>query len=179
MIRNNCRTGVKMYLKNLTDLFFFQIRELLDAEKQQLDMLPFFRNSVNNAELKVLISGHIEETKEQIKRLEYIGKKVRTAGLSEHQCIGMKGLSRELHSFLKIHSESHVKDVGIISLLQRIEQYEIACYVSLVQFGQLLDKEQTVYILKETVDEELGAYAMFNDIGIYNINKKAVNPVLT
>ena len=101
------------------------------------------------------ISNHLEETKNQVTRLEQI-----FASLGENpkgkKCVGMQGIIEEGSETMN-EFEDNVRDAGIIWAAQRVEHYEIAAYGSVCAYAELLERTEDLGLLKETLEEEKNA----------------------
>lgn len=126
----------------------------------------------SNKDLKNAISEHLEETKEQKKRLDEIAKKL-DIDISGEKCEAMEGLIREAKSFVSETSEGDVRDAGIIADAQRIEHYEISAYGTVVEYAKALNHNDIAKKLKATLDEESAADKILNDLAVNNINRQA------
>lgn len=159
-------------LKNLEDLFHHQLRDIYNAEKQLIDALPKMVEEANDPPLKKALSEHLEETKNQAKRLEEIGQNLGVKVTGE-TCKAMKGLIREAKAFISEDANDRVRDAGIIADAQRIEHYEISAYGTAVEFAKALGKNDIANKLSQSLQEESNADRKLNDLAIDNINVKA------
>ncbi len=105
-------------------------------------------------ELKSAIEEHLEQTREQVTRLEEVfeafGKKAQAK-----KCDAMEGLIKEGESVVEeTEAGSMTRDCGIIMAAQKVEHYEIATYGTLVQLAKVLGNEEAAGILQTTLDEE-------------------------
>jgi ferritin-like metal-binding protein YciE len=145
-----------MSLLSLQDLFVDELKDLYSAEKQIVRALPKIIKAVSAAEVEEGLSKHLEETKNQVARLEQIGE---TLGkkLTGKTCVGMKGVLEEGSEILEDTEEGPVRDAALISACQRVEHYEIAGYGSARDFAKLLGFEDIEALLDETLAEEKNA----------------------
>jgi len=145
--------GVTLQLSTLTEALYTELADLYDAEQQLVDALPKVAQAVDNASLRAGIEGHVEDTQNQIARLEQIfqmmGRKP-----DRDQCDAMKGLLEEMDEVIAASGDRQVKDAVLIGALQRIEHYEIAGYGTARAFAEQLDLDDVADLLQETLDEE-------------------------
>ena len=66
----------------------------------------------------------------------------------------MKGLLEEASSMMKEKAESDVMDTALIALAQKVEHYEIASYGTLCTWAKQLGYDNSLKLLKQTLDEE-------------------------
>lgn len=159
-------------LTNLEDLFHHQLKDIYSAETQIVKALPEMIENANNDKLKNAFSDHLEETQEQVERLEEIGKelKIKMAG---ETCEAMKGLIKEAKSFISEDAEQHVRDAGIIADAQRIEHYEISAYGTVVEYARALGEISIAKKLEQSLKEESNADEKLTKLAKDRINAKA------
>jgi ferritin-like metal-binding protein YciE len=138
------------------DLFRERIEDLYDAEKQIVDALPKLIAESSSATLAGALQQHLDETKEQVVRLETIFE-----GMGEQpgsrRCEGMQGIIGEGEQSIAKLKKSPVLDVAAIAAAQRVEHYEIAGYGIACAMAEMLGQEDTLLLLQETLEEERDA----------------------
>lgn len=142
-----------MKFESLHDLFVHELEDLYDAEQQITEALPKMQKAASSAELKAAFGEHLDQTKNQIKRLEQVFQAIGEKP-SSHTCKAMKGIIKEGEEMLEADAEKHVKDAGLIASAQRVEHYEIAGYGTARTYAYLLGQEEAARLLQETLDEE-------------------------
>ena len=70
---------------------------------------------------------------------------------------------------------SPLRDAALIVAGNQVEHYEMAAYGSLVSFAKLLNQQQCVQLLQQTLEEEKKADAMLTQIGESQVNPQAAN----
>jgi len=142
-----------MKLQSLDDLFFEQVRDMYDAEKQLVKALPKMAKASNSEELRSAFEEHLEETKGHVERLEQVfellGKKARGK-----TCDAMKGLIEEGAEMIEADAEPMVLDAGLIAAAQRVEHYEMAGYGCLHTWARQLNNHDIAELLEQTLREE-------------------------
>ncbi len=142
-----------MPLRTLQDLYVDELKDLYSAEQQIIKALPKMAKAASNPELKNAFNRHLDQTMEQVRRLDQIfgelGKNPRG-----RKCIGMAGLIEEGQEVLKEKADPAVKDAGLISAAQRVEHYEMAGYGTVRTFAQMLGYDDAAEALQQTLDEE-------------------------
>jgi ferritin-like metal-binding protein YciE len=142
-----------MKFSSLNDLYLEQLKDLHSAETQLTKALPKMAKAANSPELKAAFTEHLEETKEQLARLNQIGEKLGKS-LTGHTCAAMKGLIEEGSEWMQEDAEPEVMDAGLIAAGQRVEHYEMAGYGTVHNFAELLGDEDSAELLAETLKEE-------------------------
>jgi ferritin-like metal-binding protein YciE len=84
-------TGEKMSVGTLEELLIDELKDLYSAEKQIIRALPKIIKAVSSPELQEGLSSHLEETKNQVSRLEKIGE-ILGKKMTGKTCVGMKGV---------------------------------------------------------------------------------------
>src|SRR5687767_15662607 len=114
-------------MNSLHDLFLEELADIYHAEKQLLKALPKMASAASSAELKEAFESHLEETQEQIQRLEQVFESLSIPAKGK-RCEAMEGLLEEGSHFLKESMDESVRDAGLIDAAQKVEHYEIASY---------------------------------------------------
>lgn len=140
----------------LNKLFIHELKDILCAEEQICKALPECIKASQSVGLKEALKNHLEESNIQVQRLEQIFSLL---GISERSesCEAMTSLINECIETINNYEKSALRDAALIAKLQRIEHYEISVYGTLRTFAKILDLEDIVELLKETLDEELAA----------------------
>ncbi len=142
-----------MKFATLNDLYLEQLKDLHSAETQLIKALPKMAKAASSPELKAAFTAHLEETKEQLERLDQISEKLGKK-LTGHTCAAMKGLIEEGSEWMEEDAEPEVMDAGLIAAAQRVEHYEMAGYGTVHNFAQLLGEDEAAKLLAETLQEE-------------------------
>lgn len=140
-------------LENLNDLFVHELSDLYDAEQQLTKALPLLATAATSDQLRQAFQEHLEETKEQARRLEQIFK---APGESPEgkSCKAMAGLVAEARETLDVDADPDVLDAALIVAAQKVEHYEIAGYGSVRTFARILNYNDAARLLETTLKEE-------------------------
>jgi ferritin-like metal-binding protein YciE len=125
-----------MKIETLRELLVEELKDLYSAETQITKALPKLAKAASDAKLKQAFEHHLEETKQQVVRLEQIFEQLGESPKGK-TCEGMKGLLKEGDERAGEDGEPEVLDAGLISAAQRVEHYEIAAYGSAHTFAEL------------------------------------------
>jgi ferritin-like metal-binding protein YciE len=161
-------------MKKLADLFEHEIKDLYSAEKQLTEALPKMVEAASDKRLKQAFSDHLEETKNQLKRVKEICDELEVNPGST-KCDAMEGLIKEAQHMIKEDADAAVKDAGLIATAQRVEHYEISGYGTAVRFAKELGHDEIAGKLQKTLDEEYNADHKLNDLAEGRLNKKALS----
>jgi ferritin-like metal-binding protein YciE len=160
-----------MSVETLEELLIDELKDLYSAEKQIVRALPKLAKSATNPELSEALRTHLEETKEQVARLEkiseLIGKK-----LTGKTCVGMKGVLEEGSEVLEETEKGAIRDAALIAASQRVEHYEMAGYGAARDFAKLLGRRDIASLLEATLEEEKSADKKLTAIAS-SVNKQA------
>jgi len=157
---------------SLEDLFVEQLQDLYDAEKRLTAALPKMEEAAHSSELKQAFRQHLEETKQQISRLEQIFEKIGCTPERE-TCAAMKGLIEEGEQMINAKGDDAVRDAALIAAAQRVEHYEMAGYGTARNFAQRLGHDACAELLQETLDEEKNADQILTRIAESTVNVSA------
>ena len=157
----------------LEKLFHDALKDLYWAEKHLTKALPKMQKAATTSELQTAIEEHIEQTEEQVARLEQVFEILGHKPQAK-KCDGMEGLIKEGESVIEETEEgSMTRDAGIIMSAQKVEHYEISAYGTLVTLAKTLGLNDAAEILTTTLEEEKQTDENLTAIAESNINWQA------
>ena len=163
-----------MKIPTLEKLFEDQLKDIYNAENQILKALPKMAKKASAAELKEAFTSHLQETKQQVERLDQIA-----AGLGQKltgkKCKAMEGLIEEGSEVLEAEGPGPVIDAALIAAAQRVEHYEISAYGTARSLAEQLGHGHVVELLQETLDEESAADEKLSGISMEAVLPAAVS----
>lgn len=162
-----------MALESLQELYLEQLKDLHSAERQIIEALPKMIDQATHPELRRGFEMHLEQTKEQLRRLDQIGKRAGQT-LTGHKCKGMEGLIEEGEELMKERADSDVLDAALIAAAQRVEHYEMAGYGCARTYARLLGLDDDAKLLQQTLDEEGETDHKLTDLAERAINIEAL-----
>ena len=157
----------------LQQLLVDELRDLYHAEKQLTKALPKLAKKVSSPELRDLLETHLDETEQQIGRLEEAFEMLGERPRGKH-CDGMAGIVEEGNALLQEDFDDAVLDAGIIAGAQRAEHYEIAAYGSVMAWAKVLGHRDIAALLDQTLEEEKAADKKLSTLAERSINRQAV-----
>ena len=157
----------------LRGLFVDELKDIYWAEKKLTKAIPKMIKNATSKKLVEALSGHLEETKTHVSRLEKVFSSIGEKAVAK-KCEAMAGLTKEADEIMEDNEAGVVRDAGIISAGQKVEHYEIATYGTLASFARILGEEVAASLLEETLNEEKEADAMLSKISD-SINVDAVD----
>lgn len=164
-----------LFTKNMTkldDLFLHVLQDIYYAEKQIEKALPDMVKKATDERLKDAFSSHLEETRNQVLRLEkafaHLGEKPKGV-----DCPAIDGILKEAKEVAGEIADKQVLDAGLIAMAQAVEHYEISRYGTLIAWAKQLDHNEIADILAETLDEEHEADDKLTDLALGDINQAA------
>jgi ferritin-like metal-binding protein YciE len=152
-------------VSTVEDLLVEQIRDLYDAEKQLVRALPKMAKAAGSDELRQAIQDHLEETTNQVERLERVFQQLDKPAKGK-PCKGMRGLIEEGGEALEEEAEEPLGDLALIAAAQRVEHYEIAGYGTARAMAEHLGQNEVVELLEETEEEEKAADSKLTEIAL-------------
>ena len=142
--------------EGLRKLLVDQMKDMLWAEKSLVKGIPKMIEKASSPELKDALSSHLEETKEQVNRLEQAFQTIDESATAK-VCEAMKGLTKEAEELMEEMEEGNLRDAAIICAAQKVEHYEIASYGCLVAYARLLGETEATGLFEEILEEEKSA----------------------
>ncbi|MEJ0062672.1 MAG: ferritin-like domain-containing protein [Alphaproteobacteria bacterium] len=161
-----------MKITSLQKLYTNLLQDMYSAEKQLVQALPKTADAVTSEELREGLDGHLEETREQVLRLEEAFRELGVKPGGE-TCEAMKGLIAEAKELIDADMEPELLDAALIVACQKIEHYEIASYGALRTYAAMLGLDKSVRLLDEILKEEKGADKKLNQMALSFINERA------
>ena len=142
-----------MTVETAEDLFIDELKDIYSAEKQAVRAYPRLTKVVQSEELKEAMQEHLQQTKQQIERLDNIFEilEKRAGGKT---CEGMKGLLEEAATHAEEIEQGPILDAALIGALQRVEHYEIAAYGTVATFAEAMGQDEVYELLAATLQEE-------------------------
>jgi len=157
----------------LHEMLVDEIRDLYHAEKQMTKALPRMAKAATNEDLREAFETHLEETQEQVSRLEEVFEALNEK-VKAKPCPGMAGILEEGSETLKEDADGAVMDAAIIAAAQRAEHYEIGAYGTCAEWARLLGLEEVVSLLEQTLEEEKATDKKLTMLAESEINPAAV-----
>jgi ferritin-like metal-binding protein YciE len=138
----------------LYELFLDCLRDIYWAENHLVKTLPKMSQAASAKQLVSAIEQHLAQTVEHVSRLEQIFTLLEQKAIAK-KCDAMEGLTKEGEGVIEsTDAGTATRDVGIILSSQKVEHYEIASYLGLIQLATTLGLEEAADILAETLAEE-------------------------
>jgi ferritin-like metal-binding protein YciE len=156
----------------LHEAFVEELRDTYDAEKQLTKALPKMAKAANSPELKEAIENHLEETRQQVQRLEQVFATIEEKARGKH-CEGIAGIIEEGQTVMQEEYDEATADALLIAAAQRAEHYEMAAYGTLVAWARAMGHDDAADLLQETLDEEKAADEKLNELAEGGINEQA------
>jgi len=161
-----------MKIETMNDLYIEELRDLYSCESQIVGALPKMIEGTETAKLKDALKAHLTETRGQITRLDSIFKDLEAKPTGE-KCEATAGLLKEADGALEDIGKGVLRDAAIIGSGQRIEHYEMSAYGTARAYAELLGFKDHVKLLTETLDEEMNANRVLNEIALSEVNTMA------
>jgi ferritin-like metal-binding protein YciE len=163
-----------MQLENLEDLMKEELKDVLNAENQIIKALPKMIKKASNDELKTAFEEHLEETKEQVERVEQVMEMLGMPARGK-TCKAMKGIIEEGQEMMSEDAEEDVMDAALIGAAQKVEHYEIATYGTLCTYADLLGLQDAKKLLGQTLNEEKQTDERLSELAERLINLEAAD----
>ncbi len=160
--------------EGLKELFIDCLKDIYWAEKALTKALPKMAKNATNENLVAGLENHLNETEEQINRLEQAFEMVGKRAVAK-KCEAMDGLIKEGQDIMESTEPGPVRDAGIIAASQKIEHYEIATYGTIVAFAKTLGMDDVADLLHVTLEEEKAADLTLTEAAYNTINFDAAD----
>jgi ferritin-like metal-binding protein YciE len=138
----------------MKDLLIHELKDILYAERRFATGTRHLVQETSDPEIKARLEQHVEETENQIKRVEKAFESIGEKPKGE-RCEAAIGLREEHDSFKKEEKPSKpILEAFDLGSGLRVEHYEIAAYRSAIAIGRLLGYKECVSLLQENLREE-------------------------
>jgi len=161
-----------MVMNAFKDLYIDQLKDLYSAESQLVKALPKMVAGASHPALREAFSGHLEQTKGHVNRLEQVLERLGEKPTGK-KCQAMQGLIEEGKEILKGNFTPAAQDAGLIAAAQKVEHYEMAGYGTVRTYARQLGEGEAAELLEATLKEEGAADHKLNELALQSINVEA------
>jgi ferritin-like metal-binding protein YciE len=161
-------------LSTLEDLFVKGLQDLYSAENQLIEALPKMAKKARTEELRRGFEQHLEQTKEQARRIEQIFENREGDSPRGKKCVGMAGIIKEGEEVMSEKIDRDVLDAALIAAAQHAEHYEIAGYGTCRTYAQQLGEDEAAELLQMSLDEEIATDKKLTKMAESQVNQKAM-----
>jgi len=162
-------------IKTMEDLLIHGLQDIYYAEQQILKSLPKMIDKASNRDLVAGLKGHLEETNNQVQRLEKVFEKLGKEP-SGTNCPAIDGIIEEADETAGEIEDKAVLDAAIVANAQAVEHYEICRYGTLIAWAEELGHEDIVRFLTTNLNEEKAANTKLNTVALRKgVNRKAAS----
>jgi ferritin-like metal-binding protein YciE len=158
----------------LHDAFIDELRDAYDAERQLTKALPKLAKAANSEELRTAFETHLEETQNQIQRLEQVFESLDETVRGKH-CEGIAGIIDEGKAIMEEDFDESTMDACLIAAGQRAEHYEMAAYGTLVAWARAMGHTEAAALLEQNLEEEEAADEKLTAIAESGVNQEAAD----
>jgi ferritin-like metal-binding protein YciE len=162
-------------IKTMDDLVLHQLQDVYYAEQQITKALPKLIDKATNRDLTQGLRTHLEETRNQIDRLDQVFKKLGKKPQGT-DCPAIDGLIKEADHLIGEVDDKQVLDAAIIGAAQAVEHYEIARYGTIIAWAEESGHDEIVRLLNTNLNEEKAANTKLTTIAMRKgVNRKAAS----
>lgn len=160
-------------IKTFDDLLLHGLQDIYYAEQQITKALPTMIDKATNGVLKTGLKSHLEDTKNQIERLNKVFAKLGQEPKGT-TCPAIDGIIKEANETAGEIDDKAVLDAAIIANCQAVEHYEIARYGTLIAWAESLGHDEIVRFLTTNLNEEKAANTKLTTVAVRKgVNSKA------
>lgn len=159
-------------IETLDDLFVHQLQDIYYAENQITKALPTMIEKATNPQLKQGFQTHLNETQNQIKRLEQVFQMHGQAPKAVN-CPAIDGIIEEADEVASDVADKEVLDAALIASAQAVEHYEITRYGTLIAWAKQLGRQDCASVLEQNLNEEKATDQKLTALAESAVNKLA------
>jgi len=158
-------------IETMDDLLLHGLKDIYYAENQIVKSLPKLIDKATNRDLSKGLKDHLEETKNQITRLNQVFEKLgeKPQGV---KCPAIDGLISEADELAGEVADKEVLDAAIVGSAH----YEIARYGTLIAWAESVGHDDIVRLLNTNLNEEKAADKKLSTVAVRKgVNRKAAS----
>jgi ferritin-like metal-binding protein YciE len=162
-------------IQTMDNLLLHGLQDIYYAENRIVKALPGMIDKATNRELSKGLTDHLEETRDQIARLDQVFQKLgeQPRGV---KCPAIDGLISEADEVAGEVADKEVLDAAIVGAAQSVEHYEIARYGTLIAWAESLGHDDIIRLLNTNLNEEKAADKKLSAVALRKgINRKAAS----
>jgi ferritin-like metal-binding protein YciE len=162
-------------IQTMDDLLLHGLMDIYYAENQIVKSLPKLIGKATNRELTKGLQDHLEETKNQVARLDQVFKKLGQEPQGV-KCPAIDGLISEADELAGEVADKEVLDAAIVGAAQSVEHYEIARYGTLIAWAESLGHDDIIRLLNTNLNEEKAADKKLSAVALRKgVNRRAAS----
>lgn len=161
-----------MLAETLSDIFQRGLEFAYDCEQHLIKTLPKFIESVRSQELKAAFERQLEESKQQLTRLDEVFASLNRAAATENNR-SVESILAEGEKLIKHIDPSPLRDAALIITGNLVQHNEIALYGSLTALAKVLGFGSAAGLLEKSLNEAKATDQELIDIAV-NVNQEAV-----
>jgi ferritin-like metal-binding protein YciE len=159
-------------IRTFDDLFLHTLQDVYYAEHQITKALPEMIEKAADPELKQGFETHLQETKNQIKRLEDVFNMLGQSPKAVN-CPAIDGIIEEANDVAGETAGKEVLDSALTASAQAVEHYEITRYGTLIAWAKQLGRTDCANLLHQTLEEERATDKKLTELAERKINRRA------
>jgi ferritin-like metal-binding protein YciE len=162
-------------IQTMDDLLLHGLQDIYYAENQIVKSLPKLIEKATNRDLTKSLQDHLEETKNQIMRLDQVFQKLGQEPKGV-KCPAIDGLISEADDLAGEVEDKDVLDAAIVGSAQAVEHYEIARYGTLIAWAEAIGHDDITRLLNTNLNEEKAADKKLSTVAVRKgVNRKAAS----
>lgn len=150
-----------------------KIMALYDIETQLVKALPKMAKAASDEELRSSFVEHATETEGQVSRLEEVFEMLDMKP-KKMKVEAIRGLVADAEWIIKEKPSAELLDAVLIASARYVEHYEMAGYMSAIEWAELLEMNEAAELLRSTLEEESNADAKLVEAASSTVNPKAL-----
>jgi ferritin-like metal-binding protein YciE len=162
-------------IQTMDDLLLHGLQDVYYAENQIVKSLPKLIDKATNRDLSKGLRDHLEETKNQIARLDQVFKRLGRDPKGVN-CPAIDGLISEADELAGDVEDKEVLDAAIVGSAQAVEHYEMARYGTLIAWAEALGHDDITRLLNTNLNEEKATDKKLSTVAVRKgVNRKAAS----
>ena len=162
-------------VKSMRELFGIELSYAYDCEQKLVEKgLPKMIQNASSTELRTALENHLQETRTHVSRLQRVFSSVGMEPDTKTNDI-LDEMTTAADDSISNIDPSPLRDAALIINGNLVEHYEIATYGTVRTWAEMLDQDNAVDLLQQTLDEESETDEKLTEIAESTINATAAN----
>jgi ferritin-like metal-binding protein YciE len=162
-VKQHSSESATQSIEAVDGLLAAEIQGLYSVEDQLTRMLPKMAASANDALLESAFVAHLDETRQQVSRLEKAAEMLKIPPNGE-PCKAMEAVIQEETEMIGKLGVARLHDIQLLAAAGRVEHYEIACYSTALLLARKVGQETIAEMLQQSLWEATGAECSYREL---------------
>ncbi|MGI5836583.1 MAG: ferritin-like domain-containing protein [Chloroflexota bacterium] len=147
------------------DLFLYELSTILSVEQSKLQMMARLEQMCQDQQIKQSFSQEIPEIQRQITRVQECFRllNARPLNITDH---AVDCMQHDLQDFMQQNPNQNSIDMYSLGMVLKLDHYEVAAYMGLVEKARQLGQTQIVSLLEDNMSDERSSAQLMGQLSM-------------